>query len=502
MERYAKLNSPWLLRGWQDMPRAITNWQTGLLRQLGRDIFYVAESCDGQTNFNSPVFLPGHRKILEGLISEGIASECRPGEELEKVQEYRQAANPLIRGVHWAVTGRCNMNCRHCFMESPSGRYGHPDRDVISGFIRQFERANVLQVSLTGGEPLLRDDLLDIIKELAEKRIRVTEIATNGTLITPRLLEAIKGLGQNPDFKISFDGAGVHDRMRGTRGTEERVIEAIGQIIASGLTAVVSTTLDKDNVQALPQTYDLLKDLQVPVWLIGRPQTTGNWCGGPNALSMEEMAGACEKLLRRWLADGQPLYVLLERFFGGGPGILERKPLRQPGQPGQADLPNALNGVSGSGVSSRPGARQSPGFPGSFTPESYECDAVREKPCLLPDGRLLPCVGFTATAVHAQMPNLHEQELAEVWRASALRELADMKKSQVLAANPECAACGMFAACGAGCRAYALTESGSLMAKDPMACAIWQGGYRERFAAIVRAAARDHEDGGISPCSH
>ncbi|AET69215.1 radical SAM additional 4Fe4S-binding domain protein [Desulfosporosinus orientis DSM 765] len=497
-ECYAKLNSPWLLRGWQDMPWAITNWKTGLLRQLGQDIFYVAQSCDGQTNFNSPAFLPGHIKLLERLISEGIATECRQGEKLAKVQEYRQAANPLVRGIHWALTGRCNMNCRHCFMESPSGRYGHPGRETIRHFIRQFERANVLQVSLTGGEPLLREDLLEIMEELTARRIRLTEIATNGTLITPRLLEAIKSLGQAPDFKISFDGAGVHDRMRGTWGTEERVSEAIRQVVASGLTVAVSTTLDRDNIEALPRTYELIKELQVPVWLIGRPQTTGNWCGGPAALSTEEMAHACEDLLRRWLDDGQPFYILLERFFGGGPGILERKKLNQSDRSAQAGQP------SGPSEPSRLGANHPHGRPGSFTPESYECDSVREKPYLLPDGRLLPCVGFTATDLHEQMPNLLEQELAEVWHASALRDLADMKKREVLAANPECVVCGMFAACGAGCRAYALTESGSLLDRDPMACALWRGGYRERFAAIARAdaaAANNHQDGVISPCS-
>ena len=459
-ERYAKLDGHWLLRGWSDMPRAITNWKTGLLRQLGKDIFYVANSCDGKTNFNSPAFLPGHLKLLERLISQGIAVECGAGETLEKAQEYRQAANPLIRGVHWAITGRCNMNCRFCFMESPSGRYGHPDRQTVRELIGQFERANVLQVSLTGGEPLLRDDLLEIVEELSAKRIRLTEIATNGTLITSDLLEAIKRLGPRPDFKISFDGVGVHDKLRGTRGTEERVTKAIRRVLDAGLTVAVSTTLDKDNLGTLTQTYQLMKELQVPVWLIGRPQTTGNWCGGATALSTQEMAEACLELLQQWLADGRPFFIMLERFFAGGPKVM-------PQQPGQ-DAPH--------------------GLPKPFTPESYECESVLEKPYLLPDGRLLPCVGFTGTVLHDRMPSLLECELSEVWRASSLRPLVEMKKREVLDANPECAACEMFPGCGAGCRAYALTESGSLLAKDPFACAVWQGGYRKRFAEIARAA--------------
>ncbi len=459
-ERYAKLNGSWLLRGWSDLPRAIVNWRTGQLRDVGRDAFYVARSCDGRTNFGSPAFLPKHIALLEKFLAEGVAEECAPGETPAASQEYRQADNPLIRSVHWAITGRCNMNCRHCFMESPAGRYGHPDRQTVLRLLDQFEQANVLQVSLTGGEPLLRDDLLDIIGELSARKIRLTEIATNGTLITASLLDAIKKLGQRPDIKISFDGTGGHDAMRGTTGTEARVIAAIGKAIDAGLMVAVSTTLARDNLGALAGTYALMKELRVPVWLLGRPQTTGNWCGGAAALSTAEMAEACLDLLRRWLDDGRPFYILLERFFGGGPA--------QQGEP--YHLP-----------------------PAPLGPESYECESVRQKPYLLPDGRLLPCVGYTGTALHEQMPSLMNRTLAEVWRTSALRPLIDMRKAQVLARNPECRACGMFAECGAGCRAYALTEAGSLLDRDPFACAVWKGGYRKKFADIVAAVAASNK---------
>nr|WP_315988394.1 radical SAM protein [Desulforamulus aquiferis] len=264
-----------------------------LLRQFGKDSFYVAQSCNGKTDFNSMAFLPGHIKVLEKFIAEGIAKECPYDESMENVKEYRMADNPLIRGVHWAITGRCNMNCPHCFMESPSGRYGHPDLNTIKLFINQFVKSNVLQVSLTGGEPLLREDLLEIIEELTLNRIRLTEIATNGTLITTSLLESIKQLRQRPDFKISFDGVGVHDLMRGTRGTEARVTNAIRQVVDADLPVAVTTTLNRDNISTLKDTYELMKELRVPVWLIGRPQTTGNWCGGDSALSTQEMAEAC-----------------------------------------------------------------------------------------------------------------------------------------------------------------------------------------------------------------
>ena len=466
--RYAKLDSNWLLRGWSDMPLAMVNWKTGQLRQLGKDTFYVAKSCDGQTDFGSLAFLPGHIKLLEKFINEGIVRECTDKESLEKVQEYRQAKNPMINEINWAITSHCNMNCRYCFMESPSGRYGHLNLETIKLLIKQFERANVLQVSLTGGEPLLRDDLLEIIKELTAKRIRIVDIATNGTLITASLLDSIKRLGQTPEFRISFDGTGVHDIMRGSQGTEARVIESIQNVMAAGLTVTVTTTLDRDNLSAQLKTYKLIKNLGVPVWLLGRPQTTGNWCGGTTALSTEEMAETCQDLLQQWLADGRPFCILLERFFCGSPII-------------QSESKHGLHEPKHGLHESKHGLHE------SFSSDSYECQSVREKSYLLPDGRLLPCAGYTGTSLHDKMPNLLEFELSEIWSASTLRSLVDMKKSEVLANNSECATCEMFSDCGAGCRAYALTEAGSLMAKDPVACAVWKRGYRQLFNGIAKA---------------
>ncbi|RYD06043.1 hypothetical protein N752_05820 [Desulforamulus aquiferis] len=106
-------------------------------------------------------------------------------------------------------------------------------------------------------------------------------------------------------------------------------------------------------------------------------------------------------------------------------------------------------------------------------------------------------MGYTGTYLHDQMPNLLEHELSEVWSASSLRSLVDMKKSQVLTHNSECSECDMFTICGAGCRAYALTESGSLLAKDPFACEVWKGCYRKQFDDIVAGC---HQKGGIDPC--
>jgi radical SAM protein with 4Fe4S-binding SPASM domain len=86
------------------------------------------------------------------------------------------------------------------------------------------------------------------------------------------------------------------------------------------------------------------------------------------------------------------------------------------------------------------------------------------------------------------MPNLLQANLAQVWTRSFLREIADLKKKDLLAANPECGACEWFPECGVGCRASALTATGNLLAKDPAACELSRKGHKQRFLEIAASA--------------
>ncbi|MEW6359368.1 MAG: radical SAM protein [Planctomycetota bacterium] len=447
--RLAKLKKDWMLRGWTDLPLALVNWTTGEQIELTKKGFYVAEACDGRSDFGSLAFFPDHLAVLDKLIEKGIAEPCDEGDGIDPRQRYRRAENPRLSALQWAITGLCNLNCRHCYMESPSGRYGELPTEDIMRLIEQFEDANVLGVSLTGGEPFLRKDLLTILDTLAQKRIAVSQIFTNGLLVTDEALRSIKGLDLSPDFQVSFDGCGAHDQMRGTKGIEQGVVEAIHRARAAGFQVVVSTCLDKTNRDRMGDTYDVLKGMGIQSWRVSVPQETGNWKGTTTALSLEEEAETYASLARRWLADGRPFRIELGAFFKGNP----------------PDLPL------------EPEAR--------YAPESYDCGACRQRPYLMPDGTLLPCPGYTDTHLQNQMPNLLKQDLSRAWTESPLRSILNMKKGDLLARNKECAACEWFPNCGMGCRTFALVESGDLMAKDPIACAMWKREHKKRFRELA-----------------
>jgi len=444
--RYARLTEDWLMRGWSDVPFAAVNWKTGDLRPVNPRIAHVLKGCDGVTDFDSLLFLPIHRKILDKLIEEGIAAECAEGGTFAPDQGYRRADNPYLHSIHWSVTGRCNLNCRHCYMEAPGKRYSDMCAAEVSRVIKQFARANVLRVSITGGEPFVREDLFSIIQQLLDCRVLVHQIYSNGLLVTDRVLQKIKAMGLSPSFHLSFDGCGAHDRMRGTKGTEKPVLEAIERIRAAGLRVNVATSVDRLSLECLPETYVRLKGLQIQSWQVAPPNGTGNWCGSDTTISPAEEAALYGPILRRWHEDNNPFALQLGAFFNSRVDAVEN---------------------------------EHPQFPIHYTPESDECGVCRLTPYLLPDGTVLPCHGFAGTSLQKSMSNVLQQELAAIWTSSYLRDLAQAKKSVRLAANEECANCDFFERCGMGCRARALIEAGDINSKDPLTCEMWKKGYKQ-----------------------
>lgn len=439
--KFAKLKKEWLLRGWADEPRTLLNWKNGDCRKLSEPLFQTASVCDGQTDFDNIDGFLQKNLLLNRLIQKGIAEECSRGEGLELYQHFRKATNPYVRSVHWSITGRCNLKCRHCYMESPDGRYGELPLSNILQIIDQLAAANVHQVELTGGEPFLRQDLLEIMAALVKNQINVLRMYSNGVLITDEVLQGIKELGLLPRIQISFDGCGTHDSMRGIKGTEPATLAAIRRLRKQGFQVTVATSIDKENLGALAATYELMKELNIQFWRVAPPIETGNWRRqNAIAVTMEEILSACAPLTAKWLADGKPFSLQM-------PGFHSEE------------------------------TKESAGF----SPESFDCMSCRDSCSILPDGTIIPCPSYADTVVYGKMPNVLQESFAKLWSESSLRTIIDMKKGEILAHNSECRACAQFKQCGGGCRAMAVVETGNLLSVSPKFCEMHKNNYRQRF---------------------
>jgi radical SAM protein with 4Fe4S-binding SPASM domain len=452
--RYATLTADWHLRGYSDRPAVLYDWRSGDRRTLSPTGAYVARCCDGATDFTSPFFLPRHLATLDAMIRQGMAVECAPGATLDPRQRLRTAPNRYLPCATWAITGRCNLRCRHCYMDAPLARYGELPTETMLAIVDQMERANVQRVHLTGGEPLLRHDFWELCAELAARRIGVHQISTNGLLLDDDALARLRDLDLDPFIHVSFDGVGTHDDMRGRDGAEVAALTAIRRAAAAGFRVAVTSSLDRRTSDGILRSVAVLAEIGVRSWQVSAPIPIGQWTGSTTTMSLADQAAVSEAILRRWLALGRPYLITLCGLCSASPGayLPPKEPLHR------------------------------------CSPEDLHCGALlHDVVSIMPDGRLIPCARFIDTPVQDRMPSLLEVELGAAWDDPDLRRLLSVSKAQVLEHNPECAACDHFEECGAGCWALGYSASGDLLGRDPTACELFHSPYRRRLQEIAAA---------------
>jgi SynChlorMet cassette radical SAM/SPASM protein ScmF len=155
--------------------------------------------------------------------------------------------------LYFYATRECNARCFHCYQ--PTIRVEGGPREVQANqisqgaFLKFVESALPLglkHVKITGGEPLLRADLGDIIRGIRKLGLHVS-IETNGFLLNDELVEMFAE--QMVDVSLSLDGgsAAVHDKLRGFPGSFERTIQALRMLSAKGLEPKVIMSISRRN---------------------------------------------------------------------------------------------------------------------------------------------------------------------------------------------------------------------------------------------------------------
>lgn len=221
---FCKLKSRFALRGYKDAPYAIADLSTGSSQCLSPITFQAFSFCDGFTDLdNSSYVLPIHKKIVEKLLERHspIIALCKQGDKVLPQQKYKYFNNQRIETAHWSITGKCNYKCRHCFLSAPESKFGELSTSECLRVIDELADCGINQVSITGGEPLVRCDFLKLLDAFKKNNVIVVQIYTNGALVNDKLLDELEGRGMKPSFSISYDGIGWHDWMRGIKGAEK-----------------------------------------------------------------------------------------------------------------------------------------------------------------------------------------------------------------------------------------------------------------------------------------
>ncbi len=453
------LNDRFLLRGWEKLPHALADRKTGRVRFLSPWEMEALQLCDGRIETSLPLISRELRDLLPILEKNGIVRPAEAGETLRPEQEYRRYKARYIQMAHWSVTGRCNYRCKHCFMSAPDAKCGELSHEQIMKTVQELSDCGVMKVSLTGGEPLLRKDFLEIVDALIERDIRITQIYSNGALVREPLLKALDERGIHPEFNMSYDGVGWHDWLRGVPGAEEAVDTAFRLCRDMGFPTGAEMCLHRNNKHLLRETVLHLAELGCRHLKTGTISNEGEWKkhGGGLDLEADELFELYFAYLPQYYEDGMPLDLHLGGFFSASP----REPQRY-------DIP----------------FMRSPCDP----TKTCLCHSARNVLYISPDGRALPCMLLSGMEIEKQFPLISELGLARCLTDPFYLRFIDTRLSEFLALHPECRACRYKSRCYGGCRASAMSDSGEndWMAIDETCCRFFRGGYADRVIAFMR----------------
>ena len=163
---------------------------------------------------------------------------------------------PTLRMIAWEVTRSCNLNCVHCRAAAERGPYpGELSREEALALIDEIAAFSRPVVILTGGEPLLREDIYELASYGTQKGLRMV-MAPNGTLLDAEKAARLKASGIQR-VSISLDGATAesHDRFRQVEGAFSGALRGIEFLKQAGLEFQINTTVSRKNSQELPKLW-------------------------------------------------------------------------------------------------------------------------------------------------------------------------------------------------------------------------------------------------------
>ncbi len=282
------------------------------------------------------------------------------------------------------------------------------------GIPRKFAR-----LSLTGGEPFIREDFFKLLERCFKNRDRFRyNILTNGTFINRETAKKLKGLGLN-NVQVSLEGMEeVNDSIRG-KGTFRKIIRAVGLLTGEGIHTAVSLTVHKGNVNEIPGVVELCKELGVNILGASRLVPYGRG----SALKSEMLE---PKEVKKYFISISNMNIKLRR---------ENSRL-------------TINTGCSNALSTTINPR--------FT--SRGCSLAVDCLTPMPNGDVFPC-----RKLPIKVGNLREKTLFEIYYSSnMLWWMRDMSNL-----NPSCSECVYYPSCRGGARCMAYAYFNDVFAPDP-----------------------------------
>ena len=345
----------------------------------------------------------------------------------------------------WEVTQACDLACVHCRASAQPLR--HPmelTTDEGKNLIDQIAAMQVPVFVLTGGDPIKRPDLFELIAHARRVGVRVSLTPSATPLLTREIIFRLKEAGL-ARLAVSMDGASAatHDAFRGMSGSFERTLNAVSWANEAGLPVQINTTFSRRNMAEMDAIAQLVESLRITLWSVFFlvPTGRGKLDDLLSAEEFEQVFARIYRLSKTASFDIKTTEAQHYRRFMLQQRVAERR----------------------AGLSSGP------------APEKM-ADSIGRAPRGLNDGKgfvFISHIGEVYPSGFLPLPagNVRQQPLSDIYRESPLfRELRDTSQLE-----GKCGACEFKEICGGSrARAYALT--GDPFAEEPC-CSYIPRGY-------------------------
>jgi radical SAM protein with 4Fe4S-binding SPASM domain len=346
-------------------------------------------------------------------------------------------ARPYV--VSWNLTYRCNLACEHCYLDAGGSPLVAADNFADRSELGTEDCFKVIDdivafapeclTILTGGEPLLRRDILDIVRRAADRGLWVV-VGTNGVKITENVAKRLKDAGAR-GLSLSLDALDPdrHDRFRKVRGAWRNTVEGAEILHRSGLPFIVQTTAGSHNLGELDAIADFAHDrLAAKVWNLYFlvPTGRGQFVSDITPAQYDDVLAALYRIQRnyrgRMLVNAKCAPHYIKTLLEHAGDEADPSPIR------------------------------------TYSDGAGGCPAGTHYMGIRPNGDVTPCPYLPVFA-----GNLRNAGLSELWATSPL--FADIRRRSALGGR--CGSCEMNTQCG-GCRARAFGMTGDVMAEDPL----------------------------------
>jgi 12,18-didecarboxysiroheme deacetylase len=341
--------------------------------------------------------------------------------------------------VVWNVGRRCNLRCVHCYSHSRDLEYsGELTTAEAERMIDDLAAFGVPVLLLSGGEPLLRPDILTLIARARRQGVRAV-ISTNGTLIDEGMAARLKEADLSY-VGVSLDGLReTNDRFRGIPGAFDRALAGIRTCQRAGIKVGLRFTMNRRNAQDIGGIFDLLAEERIPrvcfyhLVYAGRGSTLVS-----EDLTHEETRAALDLIMDRTKAlhaRGQPVECLTVDNHCDGPYIHLRLLREDPARAANALELLKMNGGNSSGLGIG---------------------------CISWDG----AVHFDQFWRHYSPGTVRERPFSEIWSGTT-DELLNQLRQRKQYLKGRCATCRWLDVCNGNFRVRAEALTGDVWACDP-----------------------------------